>query len=146
MLENLITLSQTFGDNTATLDAALMRARRPSAPSSTACSTPTRTRSTACSPTSRWSPTRSGAVCRSSTPSWRGFGDASAAVFRAGNRGEFLNQKILCASVGPPQSSEAGCPTGDPITGLASAAQPFTVAPTSGSDAITSLLRKALDR
>lgn len=72
------------------------------------------------------------------------FGDAAAAVFRAGNRGEFLNQKILCVGLGPPASSQAGCPTGDPVTGLGAAAQPFDGQP-SGAAAIRSLLTKAMD-
>ena len=74
-----------------------------------------------------------------------GFGDASAAIFRAGNRGEFLNQKIICAFVAPPASSEAGCPTGDPIVGIASndTAALMTPSPTHGASAIQSLLTKA---
>jgi len=74
----------------------------------------------------------------------RALGDASAAVFRAGNRGEFLNQKIICAYVAPPTSSEAGCPTGPPIGGLSDEdAAPFQPAPTTGATALESLLRKA---
>ena len=73
--------------------------------------------------------------------------EASAAIFRAGNRGEFLNQKILCAFIAPPASSEAGCPTGDPIgpgiLGQSTDAQPFLPAPTTGAAAIVSLLTKA---
>lgn len=71
------------------------------------------------------------------------FGDAAAAVFRAGNRGEFLNQKILCVALGPPASSEAGCPLGDPIVGLAATAQPFHQE-TSGAAAVRSLLTKGM--
>jgi phospholipid/cholesterol/gamma-HCH transport system substrate-binding protein len=71
------------------------------------------------------------------------FGDASAAVFRAGNRGEFLNQKIICIGLGPPASSEAGCPTGDPIVGLSTSAQPFA-RQVSGAAAVRSLLTKAM--
>jgi phospholipid/cholesterol/gamma-HCH transport system substrate-binding protein len=73
------------------------------------------------------------------------FGNASAAVFRAGNRGEFLNQKILCVALGPPASSAAGCPTGDPVVGLSADAAPFAAQPT-GAAAIQSLLTKAIDR
>jgi phospholipid/cholesterol/gamma-HCH transport system substrate-binding protein len=73
------------------------------------------------------------------------FGDAAAAVWRAGNRGEFLNQKILCVALGPPASSEAGCPTGDPVVGLSASGATFTGRPT-GAAAVTSLLTKAIDR
>ena len=70
------------------------------------------------------------------------FGDAAAAVFRAGNRGEFLNQKILCIALGPPASSQAGCPTGDPVVGLSTSAA--VSAPTTGSSAIRSLLTRGI--
>jgi hypothetical protein len=63
-------------------------------------------------------------------------------VFRAGNRGEFLNQKILCAFIGPPLQP-GQCPTGDPL--VPEVAATSTAAPTSGESAIESLLTKAVD-
>jgi phospholipid/cholesterol/gamma-HCH transport system substrate-binding protein len=74
-----------------------------------------------------------------------GFASASQAVFRAGNRGEFLNQKILCVFTGPPSSSAAGCPTGAPIMGLSgSSSQVYQPPPISGPAAVNSLLEKAV--
>lgn len=145
MLQNLVVLADTFGDNTATLDAALTEL-------------------------ASFGTELDGLLDESSTEIQRllanlalvtdtvegrlpeldaflaGFGDASAAIFRAGNRGEFLNQKILCAFVGPPSSGGAGCPTGDPIQGLSTGAPvaPFQPAPLTGADGIESLVRKAV--
>lgn len=146
MLENLVTLAETFGDNTATLDAALTEltafgteldsllegnaAEIDRLLGNLALVTDT---------------------VESKLPELdaflAGFGDASAAVFRAGNRGEFLNQKILCAFTGPPASNEAGCPTGDPILGLdETGATAFTPPPAVGADAVTSLLTRGVGR
>ena len=142
MVQNLIALSESFGDNTATLDAAIDEL-------------------------GAFGTDLNGVLSRNSaeldrllgnlalvTDTVQGrlpqldqflsaFGDTTAAIFRAGNRGEFLNQKILCASVEPPASSTAGCPTGDPVLGLSASAQVFTRTPLHGADAIESLLRKA---
>jgi virulence factor Mce-like protein len=143
MLQNLVTLSQSFGDNTETLDAALREL-------------------------GQFGTNLSGVLERNGTELDRllgnlalvtdtvrsklpqldsalsGLTEASRAVFRAGNRGEMLNQKIFCVFVAPPASSEAGCPTGDPITGLSTDARLFAPSPVWGADAITSLLRKAV--
>ena len=74
-----------------------------------------------------------------------GFAEASSAIFRAGDRGEFLNQKILCAAVGPPASSVDGLPhpAGDqgPLVLLGQTYQP---PPVTGAGAITSLFDKAV--
>src|SRR5690606_29067712 len=70
-------------------------------------------------------------------------GEAAEGVFRAGNRGEILNQKILCVFVGPPTSSEAGCPTGDPIKGLSSG-EATPAGPVTGAAGLRSLLTQAV--
>src|SRR5688500_11785648 len=146
MLQNLITLSDTFGDNTATLDAALVEL------------------SSFGTELDRLLDTNSDEIDRllgnlalvtdtvhSKLPqldtALANLAEASAAIFRAGNRGEFLNQKILCAFVAPPASSEAGCPIGDPVgpgvLGQSTQAQPYRLGSTSGVAAIRSLLTKA---
>ena len=59
-----------------------------------------------------------------------GFAEASAAIFRAGNRGEFLNQKILCAFIGPPAATRRGLPDRRPDHGpVARPRRPFDAAP-----------------
>jgi phospholipid/cholesterol/gamma-HCH transport system substrate-binding protein len=144
MLHNLITLTQSFGDNTDTLDAALTELGRFGTDLSDVLDSNetevdrllanlalvTDTVTTKLPELDRF---------------LAGFGDASAAIFRAGNRGEFLNQKLLCVFIAPPASSEAGCPIGDPITGLAvsGTAAPLISPPTHGAEAIRSLLSKA---
>ncbi len=145
MLDNLILLADTFGDNTATLDAALTEL-------------------------ASFGTSLDGLLDRRSDEITRllgnlalvtetvrgklpeldqflaGFGDASAAIFRAGNRGEFLNQKILCFTATTPVPGE--CPTPAlpdlEVSGLGgSGAAPYVPPPTTGSRAIESLLRKA---
>jgi phospholipid/cholesterol/gamma-HCH transport system substrate-binding protein len=145
MLQNLITLSQTFGDNTATLDAALTELGS----FGTELGSLLRNNSTEIdrllANLAQVTDTVQGRLPQLDA-ALGGLAEANAAVFRAGNRGEFLNQKILCAFVNPPQSSQAGCPTGDPVTGLSTSAQPFQPAPSNGAAAITSLLTKAMGR
>ncbi len=144
MVNNLIDLTETFGDNTDTLDAALTELGR----FGTDLSDVLDTNSNEVDRLLANLALVTGTV-ESKLPELdrflAGFGDASAAIFRAGNRGEFLNQKILCAFIGPPASSEAGCPTGNPITGLSTStgASLFTPPPVQGADAIRSLLTKA---
>jgi len=145
MLQNLVTLSETFGDNTATLDAALVEL------------------GTFGSELDAFLAANSDEIDRllgnlalvTDTVAGRlpeldfalaNLAEAGNAVFRAGNRGEYLNQKILCAAVAPPSSSEAGCPTGDPVTGLSAGAQVFQAQPTSGASTMTSLLTRVVDR
>ena len=139
MLENLIVLAETFGDNTATLDAALTELGRFGTDLNGVLARTTRPRSTGCSRTWRWSPTPSQSKLPELDRFLAGFADASAAIFRAGNRGEFLNQKILCAFIGPPAAARPGCPTGDPITGPVGVGRSAVHAarPTTGADAIT---------
>ncbi len=144
MLDNLVAISEAFADNTATLDAALTEL-------------------------GQFGTDLNGVVSNNATELDRllanlaqvtdtavdklpeldvflsGFTEASQAIFRAGNRGEFLNQKILCAFIGPPSGPGAGCPIGDPITGLSSTAQPFAHGPSSGAGAMTSLLTRLVD-
>ena len=143
MLDNLVAISEAFGDNTATLDAALTEL-------------------------GEFGTNLSGVLDNNATELDRllgnlslvtdtavsklpeldsflsDFADATAAIFRAGNRGEFLNQKIICAFVGPPADSTAGCPLGDPITGLASSAQLYGGGTRTGGAAIQSLLTRAV--
>jgi phospholipid/cholesterol/gamma-HCH transport system substrate-binding protein len=144
MLNNLVTISEAFGDNTATLDAALTEL-------------------------GAFGTDLNGVLTNNATELDRllgnlalvtdtavsklpeldaflaSFAETSEAIFRAGNRGEFLNQKILCAFVAPPADSTSGCPIGDPITGLSSTAQAFDDGPVSGGAAISSLLTKAVE-
>ncbi len=146
MLQNLIDLSNTFGDNTDTLDAALAEL-------------------------GSFGTELNGLLERNSTEIDRLLGnlalvtdtvhgklpqldtalanlaEASAAIFRAGNRGEFLNQKIICAFVAPPTPGDTDCPTGDPVgpavLGQSTAAQTYRSGPTTGAAAIASLLTRA---
>jgi phospholipid/cholesterol/gamma-HCH transport system substrate-binding protein len=143
MLQNLITLSNTFGDNTATLDAALVQLGSFGAELDSLLETNSEEIDRLLGNLAQVTDTVHGRLPQLDA-ALGNLAEATAAVFRAGNRGEFLNQKILCAFVNPPTSSEAGCPTGDPVTGLSStSAMPFQPAPSSGTAAITSLLTKA---
>lgn len=142
MLQNLVLLAETFGDNTATLDAALDElasfGTELDALLDSSSDEITRSLGNLALVTD---------TVRSRLPELdaflAGFGDASAAVFRAGNRGEFLNQKILCFSLERPAPGQ--CPPAGVVKGLADAPAPvpFLVPPRSGSAGIDSLLRKA---
>jgi len=148
MLQNLILLSDTFGDNTATLDAALTELASFGTELDRLLDTNSTEITRLLGNLALVTDTVQGRLPELDT-FLAGFADASAAVFRAGNRGEFLNQKILCAAVEPPASSTSGCPTGDPILGLeadGSDAAPFQPAPLVGADGIESLLLKAIGR
>lgn len=151
MLENLVTLAEAFGDNTATLDAALTELAAFGTELDGLLDANATEIDRLLSNLALVTDTVEGRLPELDT-FLAGFGDSSAAVFRAGNRGEFLNQKILCVFVGPPASNAAGCPTGDPITGLpilgtdSATATPFLPAPAVGADALTSLLTKAVGR
>jgi phospholipid/cholesterol/gamma-HCH transport system substrate-binding protein len=142
MVDNLIALAQSFGDNTETLDAALDELGRFGTDLHDVLGGNATEIDRLLGNLSQITDT-----VQSKLPELdkilAGLGDASAAVFRAGNRGEMLNQKILCFFLGPPASSDAGCPTGDPITGLAASGQPFTSTPTQGAAGIQELLAKA---
>lgn len=144
MLENLIVLADTFGENTKTLDAALTEL----ASFGTELDTLLDARSDEITRILGNVALVTETV-RTKLPELdqflAGFGDASAAIFRAGNRGEFLNQKILCYTTTEPVSDE--CPTPDlGASGLEAdgATAPYVPPPTSGSRAIESLLRKAV--
>lgn len=135
MLQNLIDLSDTFGDNTATLDAALVELSSFGTELSSLLDTNRDEIDRLLGNLALVTDTVRGKLPQLDT-ALANLAEASAAIFRAGNRGEFLNQKILCAFVTPPASSEAGCPIGDPIG-------PGTLGvSTSGSAAVTSLLSK----
>lgn len=145
MLHNLVTLSNTFGDNTATLDAALVQLSS----FGTSLDSLLKNNSTEIDRLLTNLATITDTVhgrLPELDAALGGLAEASAAIFRAGNRGEFLNEKILCAFTSPPANGQAGCPTGDPVKGLASSAQPFQPLPSSGAAAITSLLTKAAGR
>ena len=143
MLENLIVLANTFGDNTATLDAALTEL----ASFGTELDSLLDERSDEITRILGNVALVTDTV-RAKLPELdrflAGFGDASAAIFRAGNRGEFLNQKILCYTAQDPVPGECP-PTGEAVAGLdaAPAAVPYVPPPSTGSSAIESLLRKA---
>jgi phospholipid/cholesterol/gamma-HCH transport system substrate-binding protein len=143
MLQNLVTLSESFGDNTATLDAALAELGQFGTDLSgvlddnadeldrllanLALVTDTAVQKL---------PELDAALA--------GLTEASQAIFRAGNRGEMLNQKILCVFIAPPATGVDGCPTGNPITGLGAGATRFGPTPSSGAAGISSLLTKAV--
>jgi len=141
MLQNLITLSTAFGDNTATLDAALVELGSFGAELDSLLGTNSEEIDRLLTNLAQVTDTVQGRLPQLDA-ALSGLAEANAAVFRAGNRGEFLNQKILCAFVTPPASGQAGCPTGDPVTGLSTSAQPFQPAPSTGAAGITSLLTK----
>ncbi len=146
MLENLVVLAESFGDNTATLDAALTELATFGTELDGLLTNNATEIDRLLSNLALVTDTVEGRLPELDT-FLAGFGDASAAIFRAGNRGEFLNQKILCAAVGPPASSTAGCPTGDPILGVeGGSATQFTMAPTTGADALSSLLTRVAGR
>ena len=143
MLENLVALSDSFGDNTATLDAALTELGAFGTDLNGILTNNATELDRLLANLARVTDTVVGRLPELDA-FLSGFADANAAIFRAGNRGEFLNQKIICAFIGPPESSEAGCPIGDPILGLSASAQRFTPTATTGAPAITSLLSKAV--
>ncbi len=148
MLQNLILLSDTFGDNTATLDAALTELASFGTELDRLLDTNSTEITRLLGNLALVTDTVEGRLPELDA-FLAGFGDASAAIFRAGNRGEFLNQKILCSAVGPPASSQSGCPSGDPILGLsaddpAATAVPFRPTSSTGAAGIESLLRKAV--
>jgi virulence factor Mce-like protein len=146
MLQNLITLSDTFGDNTATLDAALTELSSFGSELDHLLASNSTEIDRLLGNLALVTDTVHGKLPQLDT-ALANLAEASAAIFRAGNRGEFLNEKIICAFVAPPASSEAGCPTGAPlgpgILGQSTAAQPYRSSSTSGAAAITSLLTRA---
>lgn len=146
MLQNLITLSETFGDNTATLDAALLELGSFGAELDDLLATNSAEIDRLLGNLALVTDTVHGRLPQLDT-ALANLAEASSAIFRAGNRGEFLNQKIICAFVAPPSSSGAGCPTGDPagpgVLGQSSTAQPFRSTPTTGASAVSSLLTRA---
>ena len=143
MLNNLVSISEAFGDNTATLDAALTELSQFGTDLNGVLSNNAEELDRLLSNLALVTDTAASKLPELDT-FLANFSEASQAIFRAGNRGEFLNQKILCAFIAPPASPDAGCPTGDPITGLSSSAEQFTDGPTTGAGAVTSLLTKVM--
>ncbi|HJR24616.1 MAG TPA: MlaD family protein [Acidimicrobiales bacterium] len=143
MLENLVTISESFGDNTATLDAALTELGAFGTDLSGVLDSNAAELDRLLSNLALVTDTAVSKLPELDT-FLASFADTTEAIFRAGNRGEFLNQKILCAFIAPPADSQSGCPTGDPITGLSSSAQVFDEGPVSGGAAISSLLTRAV--
>lgn len=141
MLQNLITLSDAFGDNTATLDAALTQLGAFGTELDSLLESNASQIDRLLSNLALVTDTVHGRLPQLDAALSQ-LAESSAAVFRAGNRGEFLNQKILCAALTAPASSEAGCPTGT-VKGQSGSAQPFQPAPSTGVAGITSLLTKA---
>jgi len=144
MLDNLIALANTFGDNTATLDAALKELASFGTNLDSLLDNESDQITNILGNVAKVTDTVRGRLPQLDA-FLEGFGDASAAIFRAGNRGEFLNQKILCFTVTTPVPGECP-PAGFPITGKSAAgteATPYVPPPASGSAAIESLLRKA---
>ena len=143
MITNLTTLADSFGDNTATLDAVLTEVGRFGTDLSAVLNNNADQLDRLLANLAQVTDTVVGRLPELDQ-FLSGFAEASEAIFRAGNRGEFLNQKIICAFVGPPLTGETGCPTGDPILGLSTSAQTFQPSPVSGAGAISSLLSKAV--
>jgi phospholipid/cholesterol/gamma-HCH transport system substrate-binding protein len=142
MLENLIVLANTFGENTATLDAALTELASFGSELDSLLDARsdeiTRILGNVALVTD---------TVRAKLPELEqfiaGFGDASAAIFRAGNRGEFLNQKILCVSATTPVPGACPIPPADTSgQAAAGAAVPYVPPPATGAGGIESLLRK----
>jgi phospholipid/cholesterol/gamma-HCH transport system substrate-binding protein len=143
MIQNLTNLATSFGDNTATLDAALSEVGQFGTDLNHVLSTNADQLDRLLANLAKVTDTVKGRLPQLDT-FLSGFAEASAAIFRAGNRGEFLNEKILCAFIGPPSSSAAGCPTGNPITGLSASSQAYQPPAVTGAGAITSLMDKAV--
>ena len=144
MLGNLVTLSEAFGDNTATLDAALRELGQFGTDLSGILNDNATELDRLLSNLALVTDTVVTKLPELDS-ALSGLTEATQAVYRAGNRGEMLNQKIFCVFIAPPASSEAGCPTGDPILGLSgSEAQLYAADPISGAGAISSLLTKAV--
>ena len=144
MLQNLIALSDTFGDNTATLDAALTELASFGTDLDSLLDQESDEITRILGNVAQVTETVRGRLPQLDA-FLAGFGDASAAIFRAGNRGEFLNQKILCYTASTPVPGECP-PAGFPVTGKSAGdveATPYVPPPASGSSAIESLLRKA---
>jgi phospholipid/cholesterol/gamma-HCH transport system substrate-binding protein len=150
MLQNLITLADAFGDNTATLDAALVELGSFGTELDRLLDSNSAEIDRLLGNLALVTDTVHGRLPQLDT-ALANLAEASSAVFRAGNRGEFLNQKIICAFVAPPSSSGAGCPTGAPIgpgiLGQSATASPFQSSrATTGSSALTSLLTRMTGR
>jgi len=142
MLENLILLADTFGENTETLDAALTELSSFGSELDTLLETSSEDITQILANLALVTDTVQGRLPELDE-FLAGFGDASAAIFRAGNRGEFLNQKILCGWTAPP-NADGSCPaptTEGAALGPVTAYQP---PPSTGATAIESLLRKAV--
>jgi phospholipid/cholesterol/gamma-HCH transport system substrate-binding protein len=146
MLDNLTHLADAFNDDTATLDAALSQVSEFGTNLHEVLQTGSAQLDRLLANLASVTDTVKAKLPELNT-FLAGFADTSRAVFRAGNRGEMLNQKILCLFTGPPSSSAAGCPTGDPIKGLSSTRTGAQLDPgpsTTGAAAIASLLEKAV--
>ena len=146
MLENLIVLANTFGDNTATLDAALTELAGFGTNLDQLLDNESDEITRILGNLALVTDTVASRLPELDT-FLAGMGDASAAIFRAGSRGEFLNQKILCFTATTPVPGECP-PTGSPLTELdaeGTAATPYVPPPATGSSAIDSLLRKVAD-
>lgn len=145
MLENLVTLSETFGDNTATLDAALVELGSFGSELDALLRSSSDEIDRLLANLAHVTDTVHGRL-PALDAALSDLAEANAAVFRAGNRGEFLNQKILCSYTTLPESGEAGCPSGAPMSGLSAsgAGSSYRPAATSGAAGIASLLTKAV--
>ncbi len=143
MLQNLVTLSESFGDNTATLDAALTELGQFGTDLSGVLDNNSEELDRLLSNLALVTGTAVDKLPEIDA-ALAGLTEASQAIFRAGNRGEMLNQKILCVFIAPPATGVDGCPTGNPITGLGTSPARFTPPPSSGAAGITSLLTKAV--
>lgn len=143
MLDNLITLSESFGDNTDTLDAALTELGRFGTDLHGVLDDNSAELDRLLGNLALVTDTVEGKLPELDQ-FLAGFSDASEAIFRAGNRGEFLNQKILCVFVLPPAAAGDQCPL-PTVTGLSAGAdaQSYIPAPTHGAEALRSILTKA---
>lgn len=144
MVTNLVALTESFADNTATLDAAITELGAFGTDLRGVLDGNATEIDRLLANLALVTDTVEGRLPQLDT-FLAGFGDASAAIFRAGNRGEFLNQKILCVFLGPPAGPDAGCPL-PVVTGLsAQQSAVFGGGATHGAAAIRSLLTRGAD-
>ena len=139
MLQNLVILSDTFGDNTATLDAALTELAAFGTELDDLLTSSSDELTRLLGNLALVTDTVRGRLPELDA-ALKGLGDASAAIFRAGNRGEFLNQKILCFTTTTPVPGECP-PTGDAVA-EGTSVTPFQAPPRTGAAAIESILQQ----
>jgi phospholipid/cholesterol/gamma-HCH transport system substrate-binding protein len=142
LLENLTVLSTTFADNTAILDGALVELTRLSVNLEGFLDANAAELESLLGNLAQVTGTVRGSLPELDA-TLANIEEASRAVFRAGRYGEFLNQTILCAAVGPPPPGE---PCDAPIIkGLEDLPVPLGgVQATSGATAVRDLVARSI--